>query len=264
MAVWLSLVLSMPDAYFGKSGRKFSMYLPSLSLHLPRDLLMVFKCAPAYRTCCACHPLLLLHCLKKPFHFPSMILPFFPTPAPTFPPAGISWSNLHVLWHYRGSLLGLLQSGVASWTSPPCWASCTNSSGRRRQRRRSWRLWGWRTRSRKASSWCLSWGPNSPAWERNWPMERVRADRVMLCCCISSSHLLLLLCPVDELLKAAGIGADGWVHCEQFAKAVTQHSSARHWYLQHQHGFLFLSCDISISSFPPVFSWPGFFYQLAV
>ncbi|TWW75457.1 Calmodulin-like protein 4 [Takifugu flavidus] len=33
---------------------------------------------------------------------------------------------------------------------------------------------------------------------------------------------------VDELLKAAGVGADGWVHCEQFAKAVTRHSSARH------------------------------------
>lgn len=38
---------------------------------------MVFKCAPAYQSCCACHPLLLLYCLKKPFHFPTAILPIF-------------------------------------------------------------------------------------------------------------------------------------------------------------------------------------------
>ncbi|XP_028442139.1 calmodulin-like protein 4 isoform X3 [Perca flavescens] len=31
---------------------------------------------------------------------------------------------------------------------------------------------------------------------------------------------------VDELLKEAGVGTDGRVHCEQFAKAVT-HSPAK-------------------------------------
>ncbi|XP_073328428.1 calmodulin-like protein 4 [Pagrus major] len=30
---------------------------------------------------------------------------------------------------------------------------------------------------------------------------------------------------VDELLKEAGVGADGRVHCEQFAKAVTRWSA---------------------------------------
>ncbi|XP_075933686.1 calmodulin-like protein 4 [Anarhichas minor] len=32
---------------------------------------------------------------------------------------------------------------------------------------------------------------------------------------------------VDELLKEAGVGADGRVHCEQFAKAVTRSSAKR-------------------------------------
>ncbi|XP_037622391.1 calmodulin-like protein 4 [Sebastes umbrosus] len=32
---------------------------------------------------------------------------------------------------------------------------------------------------------------------------------------------------VDELLKEAGVGADGRVHCEQFAKAVTRSSTKR-------------------------------------
>ncbi|XP_058502062.1 calmodulin-like protein 4 [Solea solea] len=32
---------------------------------------------------------------------------------------------------------------------------------------------------------------------------------------------------VDELLKEAGVGADGRVHCEQFAKAVTRSSVKR-------------------------------------
>lgn len=32
---------------------------------------------------------------------------------------------------------------------------------------------------------------------------------------------------VDELLEEAGVGVDGRVHCEQFAKAVTR-SSAKH------------------------------------
>ncbi|XP_054476500.1 calmodulin-like protein 4 [Anoplopoma fimbria] len=32
---------------------------------------------------------------------------------------------------------------------------------------------------------------------------------------------------VDELLKEAGVGADGRVHCEQFAKAVTRCSAKR-------------------------------------
>ncbi|XP_031697844.1 calmodulin-like protein 4 [Anarrhichthys ocellatus] len=32
---------------------------------------------------------------------------------------------------------------------------------------------------------------------------------------------------VDELLKEAGVGAGGRVHCEQFAKAVTRSSAKR-------------------------------------
>ncbi len=68
-----------------------------------------------------------------------------------------------------------LQIGAESWTSPRSWASCTGSSNRRRRRRRSWRPWGWLTRSRKASSSRPSCEPNSLGWERNWLIERVRA-----------------------------------------------------------------------------------------
>ncbi|KAF1386334.1 hypothetical protein PFLUV_G00093680 [Perca fluviatilis] len=32
---------------------------------------------------------------------------------------------------------------------------------------------------------------------------------------------------VDELLKEAGVGTDGRVHCEQFAKAVTRSPAKR-------------------------------------
>ncbi|KAG7999817.1 Calmodulin-like protein 4 [Nibea albiflora] len=32
---------------------------------------------------------------------------------------------------------------------------------------------------------------------------------------------------VDELLKEAGVGPDGRVHCEKFAKAVTRSSARR-------------------------------------
>lgn len=52
--------------------------------------------------------------------------------------------------------------------------------------------------------------------------------------CQATWHFLLLrlkltLLPVlvDELLKAAGVGADGRVHCERFAKAVTRPAAKR-------------------------------------
>lgn len=42
---------------------------------------------------------------------------------------------------------------------------------------------------------------------------------------LTDSRVSLL--SVDELLKEAGVGTDGRVHCEQFAKAVTRSPAKR-------------------------------------